>query len=264
MRCVAHLGERSEREEHVLGRVRSASELLRREERRVGLDQESIQRHGGGSHTQVLVLRIRHVACERGPVAARCALAREAGVAAEAVDHDALRRTLIQDPQGVGPRVADMHAPPACPTRSKGRCGSGTHGSASSAGRKHPEPVETALPTATTRGSCRSSSIRADGGRVEPAARRAGAPPRSRTHPRVNRRSRATGGSFRRPRRRSISRSTPEALAVSTATAGSTSIRNRWQWVSTAPDWTDSSGFSSAIGRGTYPVSTSGEQGSFT
>src|SRR5207249_5990761 len=58
-----------------------------------------------------------------------------------------------------------------------------------------------------------------------------------------------------------ITRSTPEDFAVSTATAGSTSIRNRWQWVSTAPDWTDSSGFFSPIGRGTYPVSTSGEQG---
>src|SRR5207245_9855119 len=58
-----------------------------------------------------------------------------------------------------------------------------------------------------------------------------------------------------------ISPSTPEAFAVSTATAGSTSIRNRWQWVSTAPDGTDSSGFFSPIGRGTYPVSTSGEQG---
>src|SRR6478609_1362924 len=106
--CVAHLGERSEREEHVLGRVRSASELLRREERRVGLNQESIQWHGGGGHTQMFVLRIRHVAGERGPVAARGTLAREERVAAEAVDHDSLRRTLIQDPHRVRPRVSDM------------------------------------------------------------------------------------------------------------------------------------------------------------
>ena len=58
-----------------------------------------------------------------------------------------------------------------------------------------------------------------------------------------------------------IIRSTRAALAASTATAGSWSIRNRWQWVSTAVDWTGGSGFEAPIGQRRYPVSTSGEQG---
>ena len=57
---------------------------------------------------QVLVLRIRDVAGEADPVAARRALARDLRVAAEAVDHDVLGRTLIQDSKDVGPRVADV------------------------------------------------------------------------------------------------------------------------------------------------------------
>jgi hypothetical protein len=142
---VADLGERSEREEDVLGRVRSTSELLRREERRVGLNQESIQRHGGGGHTQMFVLRIRHVARERGPVAPRGTLASEEGVTAEAVDHDALRRTLIQDPHRVRPRVSDMNHQRLARLVRKGDVGP-ERADLLVLGRKHPEPIQAAFP----------------------------------------------------------------------------------------------------------------------
>src|SRR5207342_1911032 len=48
------------------------------------------------------------VSREADPVAARRALARDDRVAAEAVDNDALRRSLIQYSKDVGPRVADV------------------------------------------------------------------------------------------------------------------------------------------------------------
>ena len=58
--------------------------------------------------TEVVVLRVRDVAGEAHPVAARRALARDVGVAAEAVDHHPLGRSLIQYSKDVGPRLADV------------------------------------------------------------------------------------------------------------------------------------------------------------
>ena len=151
--------------------------------------------------TEVLVLRIRDVAREAHPVAARRALARDDRVAAEAVDHDALRRSLIQYSKDVGPRVADVdHERLAGVVRQRDlRL---ERALLVLPGRMHPEVVQAALPHGQHAGVVQELLDPGAGVPVERARRRGGACLPWRTHPRSNRPARATGGSFRGPRRR--------------------------------------------------------------
>src|SRR2546427_13267908 len=56
----------------------------------------------------MLVLRIRHVPGKRDPVTARRAFTGYLGVAAEAMDHDALGGAFIEQSHDVGPRIPDV------------------------------------------------------------------------------------------------------------------------------------------------------------
>src|SRR5690349_2342126 len=69
-RLISDLGERRERVENVLRRVLPTAERLRREERRVGLDEESILWRRDRRLPQMFVLRVRDVPREREPVSA--------------------------------------------------------------------------------------------------------------------------------------------------------------------------------------------------
>ncbi len=61
------------------------------------------------------------------------------------MDHDALRRTLIQDVHRVGPCLPDMDDDRLARLVRKGDVGA-EHADLIVRGRKHPEPVEAALP----------------------------------------------------------------------------------------------------------------------
>ena len=198
---VAHARDRVEREHHVRGLVVGAAQLLRREERRVGLDEDAIALERRCRLPQVFVLRIRDVAGEAHPVAARLALARDRGVAAEAVDHDVLGRTLIQDSKHVLPRVADVDHQRLGRLVRERDVGL-ERADLILAWRVHAEVVETALPDRHDEPVVQELL---DAWRPPPRrrrSRRGDACPPWRTHPRATRRSRATGGSFPRPRRR--------------------------------------------------------------
>src|SRR5262245_23093332 len=67
-RFVPHIRQRRQGVENVLGRVVATAKRLGCEERRVGLDEESILRRRDRRHAKVLVLRVRDVPREREPV----------------------------------------------------------------------------------------------------------------------------------------------------------------------------------------------------
>ena len=214
----------------------------------------------GRGLSEVLVLRIRDVAGEADPVAARRALAGDRGVAAEAVDHHALGRTLISTRRTSG-QASRTCTTIGLPVSFDERDVGPQHPDLILGRRVHPEVVEAALP--------HTDHPRVVQQLLDPGAaasrrtrtRRADACPRWRTHPRGDRPARADRRSFpRRHRRRSAgrrrrpSRSRPH-LQVRW------SSRNRWQWVSTAPVSAAGSRFWSLTSGELTRVSTYGRWG---
>ena len=167
-------------------------------------------------------------------------------VAAEAMDHDALRRTLIQDSKDLGPRVADVddHRLPGLVRERDVRL---QRPDLVFFARSHAEEVQAALPD--------GHHPRVVEQLLDPGARRlVEVPGIVGMHPRrgedlgiesaSSRDVADVAGSTPTHSRRS----TPAARAASTTSEGSRSTRNRWQWVSTTPLCTGSSGFGRAIG----------------
>ncbi len=142
---IAHTCDLGDRQHDVRRFVVRATQLLRRQERRVGLDDDAIEVDRDRGLSKVFVLRVRHVAGEADPVAARGALTCDRGVAAEAVDHHALGGTLIEDSKDVGPRVADMDHHRLARLVRQGDVGL-QHPDLILGGRVHPEVVQAALP----------------------------------------------------------------------------------------------------------------------
>ena len=200
-----------DRRHDVRGFVVAAPHRLRREERTVGLDEDAIDVERLRGLTEMLVLRVRDVAREADPVAARRALpVCDEGVAAETVDHDPLRRSFIQYSKDVGPRVADVYherlagVVRQCDLRPERPI-------LVLLGRAHPEVVEPALPHPDRSGG-RAGAPRS----VRPPPcrtrwRRGGACPPWRTHPRWESASSSD--------RRLVSGSTPTQISRSTPAA---------------------------------------------
>ena len=257
--------DRVQGDRHVRRFVVGPAEFLRREERAVGLDEQAIERRRARRLPQMLVLRVRHVAGEAQVVAARHALARDVGVAAEAVDHHPLRRTLVQYSKDVGPCVADVDDERLAGLPREGDVEPERPAPGPRPGRVHPEVVEAATPPRPrTRGSSSSSSSSAPS-RVVEGRGVVGVQARRREDPaRANRPARGSGGSFGRPRPRRSGGPRPAARAASTTSGGSRSRRNRWQWVSTAPVCTATSGFWSLIASRAYRSPPAVDQGCFT
>jgi hypothetical protein len=105
---VAHACDLIERQHDVAGDVVGAAHLLRREERRVRFHEDAVERGGRDRLAQMFVLGVGHVAGEADPVTTFDARACDRSVAREAVDHDPVGRTLIEDSKDIRPRVADV------------------------------------------------------------------------------------------------------------------------------------------------------------
>ena len=103
------VGDRPDRERHQVGRVRPAAERHRRQERRVRLDQEQVERRHRDGFAKRRCVAKRDVAGERHDVTGIRAAASELGVTAETVEDHAIRCTFVrQHAEHVVVRVAVM------------------------------------------------------------------------------------------------------------------------------------------------------------
>ncbi len=189
---AARLRERRQHVYHVRGLVRAPANRLGRKVGAVGLGQQPIRRHLGGSAAKIVRLRICHVACE-GNVVAAFERRRQQGGRGEAMEDDRRRGAAsARGSRACRPRQpacgrpararARPRAPPASERPRAGAPAARSRGSSRDRSRRPPSPVG----FGEAHGAPRARpglSRRSDGGgfrvpplHLPPARRRRGSP----------------------------------------------------------------------------------------